>query len=201
MPGTYLLKLSGNILGQSCINIWHYASVTGSPVASDLGVAFINGVIPAISAIQSSDTTLTDLEIVNIANGADFYVNAFSVGGVRGGNTASPFNAWGFILHPGNINVKAGGKRIAGVSASDVSDGDPIGSIMAQLNTCALQIGRALTTGAGNFRPVLESIKCNKSGTPLRCNGTFQAPTYPQINSGTFDVQTTQSSRKWRTPA
>lgn len=199
MPGTYLLKLSGNILGQTCLNIWHYMSVTGSPVAGDLGVAFTTLVLPSIGAIMSNDTTLTDLEVVNIALGSDFYVSAFSASGVRGSQTSSPFNAWGFILNPGNINVKAGGKRFAGVAATDIFDGDPVGGVMAQLNTCALNIGRALVTPNGNFRPVLESIRCNKDPVTGKCNGTFQAPTYPQINSGTFDVQTTQSSRKWRT--
>jgi len=199
MPGTYLLKLSENILGQTCINIWHYISVTGSPVASDLGVQFVLSVLPSIAAIASSDTTYTDLEVKNIATGSDYYVSAFSVGGTRGGTTSNPFDAWGFMLNPGNINQKAGGKRFAGVAVTDLNDGNPVGSILAQLAACALDIGRPLVTPNGNFRPALKSVRCNKSGTPLRCNGTFQAPTYPQINSGTFDVSTTQSSRKWRT--
>lgn len=196
---TYLLKLSGNLLGQSVINIWHYTSVSGSPVASDLGGIFEVTVIPALMAIGSSDLTYTDLEVKNIASGTDYYVNSFSLKGTRNGVSSSPFNAWGFKLNPGNITVKAGGKRIGGVARDDMYDGDPVASMLSPLATAALWIGKALVTTAGNFRPVLESIRCNKDPVTHKCNGTYQAPTYPQINSGTFDVGTTQSSRKWRT--
>ena len=199
MPGIYQLVLTGEVLTQETKNIWHYQSVTGSPVASDLASQWLLTVLPSIENISSSEMVYKEVSVTNIATGTDYFTATFTLSGARSGLCTSPFNAWGFILNPGNTTVKAGGKRFAGVANGDLDDGDPSGPIVSLLATCALRIGQAVVTGAGNFRPVLVSVRCNKSGTPLRCNGTFQTPTYPQINSGTFDVSTTQSSRKWRT--
>jgi len=191
----YRLKLSGNMYGETCLNIFHYKNLNTDLIASQLGVYVRDLQLPFIADCLSNIFTFTDIEIQNLDDSLDFWVGAFSTPGNRSGDPINAFDTYGFTLNPSQIDQRSGGKRFSGVSESDVSLGEPTLVQKGRLQTAAMQMALQIVIAGGVFRPCLESIRCNK-GLDGKCNGTFKSPTYPIVNSVTWKWLTTQNSRK-----
>lgn len=186
----YELKLSGNTLGQTVLNIFYYEMTVGSGGgASELGLTFYGNVVLSLLPIVSSDTTYTDIEIRNLANGQDFYVNNFSVNGTRGGTSATSFVAWGFRLNPVNVNFRAGGKRIGSVSNVDINDNAPVSGILSALNTVAADFGKALIQSGNTYRPrIKHQLPIIDTNAPIEYD-------YINVGSAEFARVTSQRTR------
>lgn len=193
----YRLKLSGNFLGQTVNNIFHFENVVANLTAVDLNSGFMLNVLPYIRAVCSTNMTYTDIEIVNLSNGSDFYTNTFGENGTRvGGDDAPPFVAWAFSLNPNRIDRRAGAKRFAGIREGDIVSGVNTGAILGPLDDLAIALGNPIFVLAGRFTPVLKSIRCVKDPVTNKCTSAFII-SYPRISSANYDSVSTQSSRKF----
>jgi len=184
----YQLKLSGNSNGVTILNIFHYEMVAGSGGgSSQLASGFVLNVLDNIGAVCGSDTTFTDLEVRNLADGTDFAVDAFSVPGARSSTAATTFLAWSFTYNPANINFRAGGKRFGSIAILDVVDNNPTGGMITILNACAIALGNPIVSGGNTYRPRI------KRKTPLSDPATY---TYINVDNVEFHRISTQGTRK-----
>lgn len=186
----YQVKLSGNALSQTLLNIFYYEQVSGaSGDASDLGTAFMNEIVMTVNNILSSDTTLTDMEIISLADGSDFYVDNFSLPGERGSVSSTSFVAWSFRLNPVNINFRAGGKRFGAVSTTDINDNSPTSGVLSGLNAVAVKLGEPITGGGNTFRPrIKHQLPIVDTNAPIEYS-------YVNVGSAEFARISTQRTR------
>lgn len=191
----YKLILSGNLLGQTVKNIFHYRNDVADGFADELLGAFQLTVLPTILTALSSFLTYTNIDVINLDNGADFATEAFGVPGARGGEVYDSFGAYGFTLFPNVYNYKAGAKRFPGVAEADVSNGTPVASQLTRLDNIAVDLGAVLISGAKRFRPQLFSHRCVKNPTTHKCTDVF-TDSFVTVATAAWDRVTTQNSRK-----
>jgi len=186
----YTLKLSGNMLGQTILNIFHYEMITGSGGGSaELNTGFQANILTRIMAIASSDVTYTDIEIFNWDNGSDFVVDNFSQSGQQANQSSTSFLAWAFVLNAANINNKPGHKRFAGVASVSLQDNAPASAIITSLNSLASVLGSPIISGGNSYRPR------HRYKIESNIEGVYNEG-WVNINSAEFRRVSTQSTRK-----
>lgn len=116
----YLITDKQLMENQTVINTYTYqvTSAVGDPDAQTLADAFIGEMLPAIRAIQESDSVLhTELRVQNLFDASDLSVNVLSEAGTGsfGSQPLPTFNAAAFRLQQDNGAVKNGAKRYAGL--------------------------------------------------------------------------------------
>ena len=191
----YRLKLSGNMSGQTIVNIFYYRNTTNDGFAADIGGTFQNSFLPVIVQALSNAVTYTDIEVLNLDNSADYWSNAFSFSGTRIGEYFNSFVAYGFLSFPTTSNYKAGGKRFPGVSEADTTNGIPSGAQLIRLDNIATILGQVVNVGGKVFRPQFFSRKCVKDPVTHKCTDVF-TESFGTIGTYAWKWITTQNSRK-----
>lgn len=104
-------------LGQLCHNVHHYFAKEGAGTAGEVIAGFsVEVLIPLINT-QVTDVEWIGAEAKSLDNVNDVQAVAFNnVYGARSGESLASHNAFGVKLPNYSENVRAGGKRIGGVS-------------------------------------------------------------------------------------
>ena len=192
----YSLKMSGNLLNQTLITQCHYMNATGIGGAEELGTTFISTVIPFITPVVVDEVTFTDIEVINLNDASDFYVETFSIKGERTGECMGPFDAWGFKKNVARPDRKPGGYRFGGVEVGAVVNGTANGFYAPRLASLANVLSNNMISGGAAFVLVVQSTRCIK-GTDGKCTGSFYPTDYVVVNNVTYDGFTTQNTRKF----
>lgn len=187
MASIYLLQMFYDINGQECSNRFYYTeiSVTAGD-SNDLGLAFVADVLPAIGAAVSSLFSNQIFRIKNLDDFSDFSEFATTQVGLRSPTIQSTWDAWGFWMIGQDYRVRKGAKRFAGVSDSDVQDGEPVAAVVDELTALSAALVATVSGSTTSYKPILYSPP-NQSHAGLLT---------PQITSAPFKRFTTQNSRK-----
>jgi len=192
----YELTLSGNLLGQTCQNVWVYRNEIADGTAGQLKNLFRDVIIPFITPVIVTRMTFTDIVVINKDDPSDHSVEAFSFPGLRSGDCEGPFDAWGFKKNPNRPDYKAGGTRFAGVEVGANQNGYPNGFYAPRLNSLAGVLSNNLITGAVLFHMYIESERCVKDADG-HCTDAPKVHAFIRVSNTTFDTYTTQNSRKF----
>jgi len=193
----YVLKMSGNLLGQTINNIFRFENVVADGTAELLWDLFEAQVIPRILAVTSDSMTYTDVEIEAIESPTDFYTTSFSYPGILGsGEDMPPFTAWAFKLNPNRLDRKGGSKRFAGIREPYQENGVNSGGIQSELDDLAIVLGKRLISGLVAYIPTLYSKRCVKDSETHRCTNFF-IEDFTRVTSAVYDAISTQNTRKF----
>lgn len=191
----YELRVFGRLLGQECLNVFHYRQTSATAVdnsSEDLIDAYREVVRDPILTIQASQYTLERYEAANISVvGPDFYAlsEPAPLAGGRVGDVISSFQAWGFRYNRATRLSRNGWKRIAGVIEADSTNGVLNPAINALINAAAAAMAIDITGTLYNvsFEPVIYRAVPTSTG---------QLPGAFPINGVNYVRITTQNTRK-----
>jgi len=195
----YSVITRANLNGQTVINVYKYRNTGTDGTATQLATYFRDSMLENIKTICSNQLTFTEVSVINDDNETEFASLFFSKPGLRTGQCAPPFVAWGFQMYTNNIHRKPAAKRFGGVSEDDMNNGYPDDGFQDALDNVALMLSAIGVVSGAQFRPILLSRLCVKD-LGGKC---AQPPSYTyernNITSAAFDYITSQNSRKLRT--
>lgn len=160
--------------GQEVLNVYFYRQneifgTTNPTYAQAAAEAWVDQILPAVTAVQSQDVVHTALRVKNLFDASDAFEIVHSIPGDQSNSTSSNFDAIGLQLGGETAAVRKGAKRIAGIpdaaeAAGVITDAGLIaaGADLAEALEAALQIGTLITSPV--FLPVL--VKRVRSGSP-----------------------------------
>lgn len=138
MTGIFSLKDVQSLLGQGLLNVYGYIGAGDDANAVNLANAFISFILPTLTPVQSNALAHIAVNVVNFLVADDSTtVNLSGFNGQRAGDPVSSFNTWSLTAVPWLAGVKAGGKRIAGVSETDTNQGQATPTLQALLELFA----------------------------------------------------------------
>jgi hypothetical protein len=164
------------LFGQEVLNVFQFRQIvnfvtTLSNNAEACEAAFKAQYLPKIAQVQTGDLTHVNLSVKNLFNTDDAFSEDINVTGVQNAaasaDTLGSFEAFSFTTRGSGLTVKPGGKRIAAVLDSFVTDGVITDSnALIGLNALANQMKTSLTVGTiiqdATFQPIL--VKRVRSG-------------------------------------
>lgn len=147
---------------QKCINVYFYkmtsATIDGDN-AEEVVEGFVAGMIPLITACQTSDINHTSVKATNLFDPTDQFEALISEPGLDSAGFNSTFDAFGFRLVGDNAAVRSGAKRVPGVQDDAAVDGVIVGAgVLGALNDLADAFASNVLFGlldAGTLVPVI----------------------------------------------
>lgn len=112
--------------GKDVLNVYFYQALDAGVTADLVGDMWINQVLPDVQNVQGADVSHTEVRVRNLFNLADVAVIPTGVLGTSvaaGVDTMPPHDAIAFKLTRGNASTRHGQKRIAGIPATNQTDG------------------------------------------------------------------------------
>lgn len=139
---------------QQVLNVYFYEQraafvpLAGS-TAQALADEWVESVLPAILACQTTDLVHVEVRVRNLFDASDAGIAVAGATGViiDAAGTLPPFNAFGFQLNTDNAGIRPGSKRLAGVAEFAQNDGVPDAAILVTLNTAADTMAEPITGG------------------------------------------------------
>ncbi len=185
----YYLKDKYTYYNQEMMNVYFFYQAEGSGKAQELATAFEELALLSILNLQVSAVVHTSLEVINVDDLNDFVVHPLTTAneGSRTGDGLPAFNAWGFTLNRATRSHRSGHKRIAGVSETDTSAGNPASAIEANLTAYCTTFSEDISYEGDVYTLVIPIIGAPPGNDP---------PATGFISSVTFTRLTTQNSRK-----
>lgn len=172
---------------------WYKASGTAA-TAEDLWITFEDSIPGEIANVLSSDTTIVEAEVINLADVTDFYAAGMSQAGLRGANSVSAYNAWGFKYTRPQRGMNNGSKRFGALSNDDLVNGFPTATVAGLLAALATTLQTPLVQGLLTYSPccvkTIEVPNSSGSGTHYEPDSLFIC------NDVQFVRATTQNTRK-----
>lgn len=194
---------------QQVIDTYFYvklAEVTGFATdAEALASAWVAEVRPSLLAVQNAALSHVGIRCYNLFDPADMYEADYSVPvlGTVAGDFLANFNAWGFKSPRTRRDIRAGMRRIGGLTETQTTGSVPTGAALTLLNTLAIKFGQLLDAGSptvtDSFAPII--VKRVKVALP---NGhvSYRLPVnsaegeHVLATNWAFQQITTQNSRK-----
>jgi len=173
---------------QEVMNRYFYYNPDSDVTSESVANVWAGFVLPNVLATQSNHLSHTHIAVEELVTGSDKHVlNLSGVSGGQGGDYLNPFMAYGFSLFPKSGNFRAGGKRYAGVTEDEISDGVPTASFQILLDLLAADLNNDLIVNTS-----LETV------TPVlaRWDGKQNLWTVTPVLQSAFVRMTTQNSRK-----
>lgn len=187
MPATdyYEVKLKTQLLGQTCLNIFHFYQSLGTNNADNLADAFETDYVAAIKAAVSSQVAFKTIEVKNLNNASDFYVKTITGNGSVSGDCLPPQDAWSFTQSTTRTDTKSGGKRFSGVSETLL--GNNIVNFAGQivLNALEAQLSRNLVVGGDTWLLRIKGVRRGVLGQY-----------FSSVSTASFKGAFTQNTRK-----
>lgn len=184
---TYKLEHFQTIPGASnpSLNRYYYQHVSGGGLgATNLALAFIEHVLPAVQAIQTEDTISTMLRVTTVDDENDFIDYALvDSNGAYSGEALPPFVTAAFILHRPFLSFRSGRKAIGGIPEAIQSGGTLAAgfvSLVAAISTAMAEV-IAPDGVSEDFAPVL--VKNYTSPPPTREVAQITAVSFKRIGS------------------
>lgn len=194
---------------QQVVNVYFYeqlAAVAGFPTpAQSLYTAWLAQVRPSLLAIQSTTLTHTGIRVYNLFNPTDMYELDYSspVPGGASGDAMPTFMAWGFTSPRIDRSIRAGKRRLAGISETDTTGAFPASGAVTRLNLAAGAFNTDLDAGTptvtDSFVPII--VKRIKEVAPSG-DVAYRLPEnsgeghHVMSHNWAFQAITTQNSRK-----
>jgi len=172
----YEVTLRQSYFDQACINTWAYAAESGLGVTpSALELLTLMGFVPtgdplafpadtiaaALATIQSDNVNYLTVEARELYSLTDFEELAYSpplTGENTGGDSMSPFVAYGLFSDRTRVDIRRAFKRFAGVMEADVAAGGTLvsGSI-TELTALADAMSETLDGATSSYFPCVIS--------------------------------------------
>lgn len=149
---------SGLGLQAEAYNMFYYQQTSATGVAGNVIGSFQAQVVPSWVAALNNHLTLSEIQVLNLFDLADFQLSSLGpVSGVRGGDALPPAAAFGFFSNRSTRAVRRGQKRFMGVSESDQEQGDILPAAYTVLGTLASAMAQTISTGSPlqSFVPVV----------------------------------------------
>jgi len=187
LADTYRLVLNAVIAGEEISNVFHFGRSAPAGSAAGLTTSFISTVLPIIQDVVSAAVLFTTVDATNLDDPDDTASSLANVAGLRGTDIVSTFNAWGFRLYPSVGSIQTGGKRFAGVTENEISNGVAVGTQLTRLAVLATRLQTPFFQGLITYTPAIYS-RIIVATIPIIRVATIAAAAY--------NWQTTQNSRK-----
>lgn len=206
----YELTAEQRYKGQRVYNVYFYEIganfVTTTPTVAEVLVTnWIAQILPLLKECQSSDIVYTSIRARNLFNDADGFDAAVTLSGNAAAADDLPtFNAMSFTLNTDTTAVRAGKKRLAGVTEAYQTEGIlDTAAALAALAISAEQMEKPVTVGTVIQDPVffpclVKRIREGSSGAyTYRLPAAREESITSRVLSALFDVMvTSQISRK-----
>ncbi len=162
---TFEIKLSGLVLGQQVINVWHYAQLetgTSHPALADILGAWTATIRAALIGAMSAGASYQSAHLSWVIGGTELYDAVLTDWiGQLAGEALPPYACWSFLFRRLYNTTFNGHKRIPGVRETDQADGAAIGDQITRLNALATLFGSAIVIGGVLWTPVIVSRVLN----------------------------------------
>lgn len=177
-------------IGQEIMNRYFYFTAATISIGhlDDIAEAFETVMVPVVNALQISSCLNSRIDTREVG-GIFFSTRPLTGGGSAGGEESPSWNALSFLLQRANASTKSGGKRIGGLSESNLRGNaifpDPTyeGLIQDYADTVPL----VLVGGLANYVPELIKFDPLNPGTVL-ASQNFVSASYRGLS--------TQNTRK-----
>jgi hypothetical protein len=177
-------------LGQTVMNRYFYNSAATDTVANinDLLAVFETDVVPLVNRLQVVGLSNVRLDGL-VVEGISFSVLTLSGGGLNAGEPSPSWNQLSFLMSRTDRSTKSGGKRIGGISESNMINNDvfPDPTFEGWLDDYATILSAILVGALFNYAPFLVSFE------PLD-PGVIRAS--QPVASASFSRLSTQNTRK-----
>lgn len=150
------LTLKGRVDGKPTANVFHYAPLAGQPNYAGAGTVIGNNfeqiVVAALQGICNQAVFFDEVVVTELFPGALLTNWPLTTRqGAIGGENSPPFVAWAFKSARKSRAIRAGFKRIAGVSETWQANGVATSAITTPGGVVSVNMGLPLNTaGAGN---------------------------------------------------
>lgn len=185
----YRLRHTYTFLDQTLMNVYYYGGPTNAQTGADLGVAFIDDMLPVWAAIVVGGTTSVAIDVEGVHGAADLYHADVTTGGTRVGEALPPYVAWAFRLNHAARGERNGYKRFGGVSETDVEFGVATSGVGSALDAMAGQLSAELPGDTPFWVPVIQRTQFEL--LPV------DPPTYWTFVDATYVSVSTQNTRKF----
>lgn len=185
----YEVILEGNVHDRPTKNVFHYASVSGSPTADNVCSAFAEDfILPILLSSCGDDMTFTGVNARGVQIATDFDDNVISEVGTVVGGSEPAFVAAGYkLLRPDSLS-RHGFKRIPGVPDDYWDGGQPTVDAVAKWAAVAANLAAGISTGGRSYALVVQRRQQD--------NVVLDPPTYWNIAGVGATGITTQNTRK-----
>lgn len=185
----YRITWKGAILGEAAYNVFYYGCSTDAADLDALLVAQKEAVWNVLQPILSSKASLDQVVGEGVKGTTHFSSVVPAELGSVSGDCLPPYAAYGFTLLREGVGERNGYKRFAGVPESLQIDGNPTGTVTANLPTIQAGLAADLTVGDETWTPLIRRTRVHKV--------VQLPPTYWNQGNVVFGGITTQSSRKY----
>lgn len=160
----YQVTAKQKINGNDAINVWYCRMTKDNFDSEDVALGFVDRVIPLILPIQSGSTNWYEVIAENLFDGSDKWVESISLvgAGAYAGDGMPLHDAVGVILNHDNPTIRAGAKRMAGMTEShSTTFGVLDTAIMGDWDTVMNSViseGVAIDEGGGLINQIAEFV-------------------------------------------
>lgn len=191
-----------NDVGKEFTNVFYFKAngTSPSPTAPDLSAAFVEDVIPFISAVLHNSMSYKKYTVENLVTPTDFVEGTVAgVDGERAGEFMPNWNGWAYKANRSTKLVRNGRKIFGRISESDVENGvattSPGNDILTRLTALGNQLSNIIfAAGSSNAYEycIPQSIDISlPGGDPV-----YQLDTLWVANGVFYNRVSTQNSRK-----
>lgn len=177
-------------LGQEMMNRYFFNSTAPDSVAAidELLGLVETDIVPLVNRLQVVGVSNVRLDGI-VLEGVSFSVLTLSGGGLNAGEPSPSWNALSFLMSRTDRRTKSGGKRIGGISESNIINNDvfPDPTFEGWLDDYANILSQTLTGAVDNYVPTLIRFDPADPSTIL----TFQP-----VAAASFSRLSTQNTRK-----
>lgn len=179
-----------NYIGQEIMNRYFYFTAATVTIGhlDDLAEAFEDVIVPLVNALQITSCTNSRIDTREIG-GVLFSTRPLTGGGSAGGEESPSWNALSFLLQRSDASTKSGGKRIGGLSESNLRGNEifPDPTYEGLIQDYADTVPNVLNGGLANYVPELIRFDPANPGTIL-ASQNFVSASYRGLS--------TQNTRK-----
>jgi len=180
-------------LANPFINVFAYEATGGLPTAAELNSAFQGSVLPAWVAAINLHTVMRQIQVINLDDITDFFIDNINEAGEQSGDRLNPFMAFEFEYVRAIRGVHSGRKSIGGLDENMLTNGVETVGQRALLDELAGDLGGVIASLAASFTPRIwrRQGTYKVAGTPTAFPHTF----YP-LSEVVYRRVSTQNSRK-----